>query len=94
MASYVDALEIAVQTEMDVLGEEAALAVVRDVPDLTVSDDGAVEELRGDGKDVLAELVRAYQDVGGDVTAALIARRIRRAEITDIDLPEVLEARM
>lgn len=94
MTTWNEALEAAIQKEIDVLGKNVAVRTARQVEGLDVGDDGSVTTLNRDGKQCLADLVEAYQDVGGAVSATLIARSIKQAGGDDLDLPDVLAERI
>lgn len=94
MVKYEKIVEKAIKKEMEVLGEEDALEVAHEIEGIQVSDEGEVVELEKDGKDVLADLVSAYQEIGGSVTASLIAREIESDVDDDINLPKVLAKRI
>lgn len=94
MASYEEVIEVAIEKESNVLGEEAAINAAQDVEGLNVDDDGNILGIDGSGKKVIEKLVSNYEDIGGSVTASLIARKIKDVGAEDLDLPEVLEQRM
>lgn len=95
VTSYRDVIEEAVRAEMDVIGEGMAVNVCRRVDGVQVADDGTVEEVAGDGRDVLDRLVGMYIHDFGEVSASLIARRIHRElDLGDVDLPPALATRV
>lgn len=94
MTTWEEAIEAAIQKEINVLGKTVALRTARQVPGLEVEDDGRVTGLERDGKQCLAELVGAYQDIGGAVSATLIARSIKQSGGDDLDLPDILAERI
>lgn len=94
MVTYTDVIEAAIEKETDVLGKDAALRVAKRVSGLEVSDDGSVDEMSRDEKEILEDLVEEYQDVAGSVAATLIARKIKDIGGEELDLPQILLERM
>lgn len=94
MTTWEDAIETTIRKEMDVLGSKVALRAARDIAGLEVDEEGSVTGLDRDGKQCLTELVEAYQDIGGAVSATLIARSIKEAGGDDLDLPDILAERL
>lgn len=94
MSSYRDAIEVAVEKEKDILGEDTALKIAKEVDELQVDEEGNVLGIDDDGKTVLNQLVTAYQNVGGSISATLIARALKQHDITDLDMPSKLEGRV
>lgn len=94
MVTYTDVIEAAIDKEADVLGKDAALRVAGRVSGLTVGDDGTVEGMDRDEKEILKDLVEEYQDVAGSVAATLIARRISDIGGEELDLPQIILERM
>lgn len=74
--SYADLVEAAIRREMDVLGDEQAITLAREIEGLTVDDDGSVTSLDRSPDQVLSELVDAYVEASGDIAAFVIARRL------------------
>ena len=83
-----DLVEAAIQREMDVLGDEQAVALARDIDGLAVADDGSVTAIDRDGIEILAALVDAYVEASGDVAAFVIARRLANMVEEPERLPE------
>jgi len=48
-----------------ILGPEISVLKARNVPGLTISDDGNVLEIKGDGNAVLQQLVNTYVELSG-----------------------------
>lgn len=93
MSEYREAIETAIDKEKDVLGRKTALQVAENVSGLEVDEDGEVQELAGEARAVLDDLVESYQDVGGSVSASLIAKRLKKEDLDDLELPDRLEER-
>ena len=69
--SYEALIEDLVAAQADIFGAEA-IEMARGVDGLEVADDGSVERLRGDGVEVVDELVSVYvADLGGAATVTL-----------------------
>lgn len=69
--SYEALIEDLVAAQADIFGAEA-VEMARGVDGLEVADDGSVERLRGDGVEVVDELVSVYvADLGGAATVTL-----------------------
>lgn len=83
-----DLVEAAIQREMDVLGDEQAVCLAREIQGLSVADDGSVTELERDGTAILSDLVDAYVEASGDVAAFVIARRLANMVEEPDRLPE------
>lgn len=95
MSGYKKLIEAAIEREKDILGEELAVNIAQDVAELEITDDGKVENINDGGKHALAKLVESYQDIGGAVSASLIAKELKENGIgEDLDLPEKLQERM
>lgn len=94
MATYRDLIEAAIDRETDILGQGYAVKTARTVDGIEVADDGSVESLSGDGKDVLEALVEAYKEECGQAAVTLIAKRLAKEGADDLDLPEILAGRM
>lgn len=95
MASYEDAIEVAVRSEMQVVGDGVAVNAARTVDGLTVADDGSVEELSEPGGAVLQRLVEVYIEKFGEVSASLIARKLEsELDLSDLQLPPQITRRM
>lgn len=82
----------AVQREMDVLGDERAVELAREVEGLSVDDGGSVTALDREGVGVLDDLIERYKQESGDVAAFVIARRLEHVidDAGDVDLPDSL----
>ncbi len=48
-----------------ILGPEISILKARNVPGLTVSDDGKVVDIKGDGNTVLQQLINTYVELSG-----------------------------
>jgi hypothetical protein len=94
LTSYDELIEAAIEKEKGVLGDDAALEAADSVDGFSTDDEGNVTALEGNGKEVLGRLVEKYEDVGGQVTASLIARKIKKAGGEDLDLPDNLAERI
>jgi len=68
-----------IQKQMLILGPNVALGRARRVKDLTVSDDGAVTEIKGDANIASEALVNEFIALTGDVTKTLFAALIKGA---------------
>lgn len=94
MTSYDGLIEAAIEKEKRVLGDDAALDVAESVEGFSTDDEGKVTALEGNGKEVLGRLVEKYEDVGGQVTASLIARNIKKVGGEELELPNNLAERI
>lgn len=94
MPTWDEVIGAAIQKEMKVLGETIALRTARKVDGLDVGDDGTVTSRGRDGKQCLQDLVEAYQEIGGAVSATLIARSIADIGGGELDLPQVIAERI
>jgi ribosomal protein S13 len=94
MAQYEEIIEKAIMKEIEVLGEQTALEIAREVDGLKVAEDGTVEALEREEHKVLGELVKRYQKVGGPVSASLIAREVESMISEDMQLPDILGKRI
>lgn len=95
MASYKDAIEVAVRSEMQVVGDGVAVNAACTVDGLEVADDGSVEELSRPGGAVLQRLVEVYIDRFGTVSASLIARKLEEEiDLEDLQLPPEITQRL
>lgn len=74
--TYGDLVEAAIRREMDILGDEQAIALAREIDGLMVDDDGTVASVDRSGTEVLSKLVDTYVEESGDVAAFVIARRL------------------
>jgi|GEM_PF-3110805 len=74
--NYAELVEAAIQREMDILGDQQAVAMAREIEGLDVEDDGSVTEIDRPSMDVLEALVDAYVEESGDIAAFVIARRL------------------
>jgi|AntRauTorcE11898_2_1112593.scaffolds.fasta_scaffold116194_1 hypothetical protein len=83
-----DLVEAAIRREMDVLGDEQAVTLAREIGGLAVAEDGSVTAMERPGTAILEELVDVYVEASGDVAAFVIARRLANM-VEDADrLPE------
>lgn len=94
MASYEDVLEAAVGKEASILGDGPAIRTAQKVENLDIDDHGNVKGFEGNGAKVLEELVEKYIEIGGEVTATLIARKLDDEGLKDVELPETLKDRL
>lgn len=94
MATYRDLIEAAIKRETDILGQGYAVKTARGVDGVEVADDGSVESVSGDGKDLLEAVVEAYKEECGQAAVTLIAKRLSKEDTADLDLPEILSGRM
>lgn len=94
MATFEDAIETAIEKEIQTLGKDIAVKRARSVEGLEIDDDGKVTALERDGSDVLGDLVLEYVDYAGTISASMIARQIQGTEMEDLDLPRILRSRM
>jgi len=83
-----DLVEAAIRREMDVLGDDTAVALAREIDGLAVEDDGGVTSIDRPVADVLSALVDAYVAESGDVAAFVIARRLANMVDDPTILPE------
>ncbi|MFB6208475.1 MAG: hypothetical protein ABEJ69_03930, partial [Candidatus Nanohaloarchaea archaeon] len=89
MPDYARAIEFAIGKEMNTIGKPVALKQADEMDTLAVDEDGKVERIDGDGKDVLEQLVEKYKDISGTVASSLIAYEIRdNMDMDPEDLPE------
>jgi hypothetical protein len=77
-----------VETQRSMLGE-SAIEIARSVDGVTVTDDGNVTAVDGDGRDVVAELAGRYVDVLGKPAEQRLAAAAREFE-EELVLPPVL----
>lgn len=94
MTTWEEAIEAAIRKEITILGKNVALRTARQVSSIEIADDGSVTGLEQDGKQCLTDLVEAYQDIGGAVSATLIARSIKQIGGDNLDLPDILAERV
>lgn len=87
MTSYERLAERLVETQRTVIGKRA-VDIARSVEGLSVTDDGAVEDVADDDRTVLDELVRAYTDVMGESARTRLTDVA--SEYDDLTLPETL----
>ena len=86
--NYAELVEAAIRREMDILGDDQAVVMARDIDGLDVDDDGTVTGIDRSSMDVLEELVDAYVEVSGDIAAFVIARRLSNMVDDPQDLPD------
>lgn len=79
---------------METVGGRMAVSAAQRVEGLRVADDGEILGLGRDGKAILADLLDAYIDLGGTVSASLIARAIENQGGATVDLPQQLAKRI
>ncbi|MFB6182651.1 MAG: hypothetical protein ABEI78_01170 [Candidatus Nanohaloarchaea archaeon] len=84
--SYEDIIEHIIQKEKDVIGP-VAVKKADSVDGLEVDDDGNIENLDGDGKEVLSDLVETYKTIVGKSIASVL----REEKDSEEDLPELPE---
>ncbi len=89
-ATYRDIVEKAIEKEKGVIGEEKAIKVAKDSQKIEVDSKGRVKNIIGDEKKAVDELVRKYQQFAGKIAASMIAREIEDMDLSNIDLPDVL----
>lgn len=94
MVSYGQVIEAAIERESGILGEQKAVEKAKEVDGLEIDEEGHVLDIEGEGQQVLKRLVDRYEEVGGSVTASLIARRIKKIGGDELELPEKLESRL
>jgi hypothetical protein len=86
--NYAELVEAAIRREMDILGDDQAVVMARDIDGLDVDDDGTVTGIDRSSMDVLEELVDAYVEVSGDIAAFVIARRLSNMVDDSDGLPD------
>lgn len=94
MTTYAEVIEAIIEKEKAVVGAQAAVDEAGKVGGLRVDGEGNVEEIEGEGNDILAALVERYVELYGDVAATLIARRLERMDLSGIRLPDILADRL
>ncbi len=67
--SYQDLIAMVLEREVAILGEERAITTARDITGLKVDDRGNVLGVKGDGKEVLGQLLAQYHERFGDWAA-------------------------
>jgi hypothetical protein len=63
--SYKALLSEIIAKQSVILGPEISILKARNVPGLTISDDGKVIDIKGDGNTVLQQLVNTYVELSG-----------------------------
>lgn len=87
--SYEALIEDLIAAQADIFGAEA-VNMARQVDGLTLSDDGRVERLEGDGLQAVDELVSVYvADLGGAATVTL--RSAAEGHDDRVALPKALQ---
>ena len=87
--SYEALIEDMIAAQADIFGAEA-VEMARGIDGLEVADDGSVERLRGDGVEVVDELVSVYvADLGGAATVTL--KSAAQGHAGQVALPAALE---
>lgn len=74
--AYAGLVEAAIRREMDILGDEQAVAMADGIDGLSVESDGSVAAIERPTMEVLEALVDAYVEESGDIAAFVIARRL------------------
>lgn len=92
MADYLDILQRAVDKEADVIGDRAI--EIAEENGIKFDSEGNIQEYKGIGRKKLEKIVKEYSEIGGDVTASLIAREIRRMDTSDVRLPKIIEEKV
>lgn len=87
---YRQFLNVAIQREVDVIGQQQAISLANNVDGLSVADDGEIRSLTGSGEEVLETLVETYKETSGEVAAFVIARSLENAVEDPSVLPENL----
>ncbi|MFB6083783.1 MAG: HalOD1 output domain-containing protein [Halorientalis sp.] len=87
MTSYERLAERLIETQRTMIGKRA-VDVARSVEGLTITDDGAVEDVVDDDRTVLDDLVRSYVDVMGESARTRLTDVA--SEYDDLRLPETL----
>jgi hypothetical protein len=64
-SQYVAIISEIIAKQSIILGPDIAILKARSVVGLSVSDDGKVLDLKGDGKTILQQLVNAYVELSG-----------------------------
>lgn len=71
------------------------MQIAQDVAELEIDEDGEVININDGGKHALAKLVESYQEIGGSVSASLIAKKLTEEDLVEnLDLPEKLDERV
>ncbi len=94
MANYEEIAEAAVKREMEIIGEQIAIKIAKETEGIEIDDDGNVENITGEGKEVIGNLVSGYEDKVGKVAVTLISKAIKEAGGAELDLPARIEERM
>lgn len=87
MTSYERLAERLIETQRTMIGKRA-VDIARSVDGLSITDDGAVEDVADDDRMVLDDLVRAYTDVMGDSARTRLTDVA--SEYEDLMLPATL----
>ncbi len=94
MVTYKDIAQKIVDREMEVIGQQLAMRTAREVEGIEINDEGDIQELEGEGKKLIDELVKGYEEKTGKVAVSIIARTVKEIGGDEKDLPERLESRM
>ena len=87
--SYEALVEDMIAAQADIFGAEA-VEMARGIDGLEIGDDGSVERIRGDGVEVVDELVSTYvADLGGAATVTL--KSAASAHADRVALPAALQ---
>ncbi|WP_424016845.1 HalOD1 output domain-containing protein [Halorientalis pallida] len=87
MTSYERLAERLIETQRTMIGKRA-VDIARSVDGLSITDDGAVEDVVDDDRTVLDDLVRSYTDVMGDSARTRLTEVA--SEYDDLTLPATL----
>ncbi len=87
MTSYERLAERLIETQRTMIGKRA-VDIARSVDGLSITDDGAVEDVADDDRTVLDDLVRSYVDVMGDSARTRLTDVA--SEYEDLTLPATL----
>ncbi len=94
MVTYEEVAEAAVKREMEIIGKQIAVKIAKETEGVAIDDDGNVDKIKGEGKEVIAKLVSEYEEKIGKVAVTLISKAIKEIGGDELDLPSRIEERM
>ncbi len=90
MTKYKEVIQTAIDREKQILGDEMAFSVVESVEGIQIDDEGEIQYIKRDNKEVLDDLVAGFCRVSGDIAESIIARAITDLNTDNLDLPKRL----
>ena len=90
MTKYKEVIQTAIDREKQIIGDEMAFSVVESVEGIQIDDEGEIQDIKRDNKEVLDDLVAEFCRVSGDIAKSIIARAITDLNTDNLDLPKRL----